>query len=140
MVTPQNLEMNSKGERRKKMAYQDVKDRLYRGQGHRKVANNTRLELVSRELGERIEMTLHGHIVARFYPRYMQLFSGSWHTATTKDRLNMALSIGGVKVSGIYQKDWVWYYGNYCKGDREFYDGMALDYSGHLVDPIGTSL
>lgn len=124
------------------MGYQDVKDRLYRG--HRKIANNTRLVL-ARDVPKHTEcivMTLHGNVVARFYPTHIQLFSAGWHTTTTKNRLNLALDLAKTKYVAnveypyrrrIYQVDYQWYYGSYHKGDPKFSDGMYIDYIGKVI-------
>ena len=128
------------------MSYQDVKDRLYRG--HRKIANNTYLELVEKNGGEElISMRLHGHTVAVFYQDHLELFSAGWHTVTTKNRLNLALLIGLWSYTSniilnpgyipqIYQANYQWYYGitfPYQKTDPKFYDGMKIGYDGRII-------
>ena len=120
------------------MSYQDVKDKLYHG--HRKIANNTYLRLLSEEIIDGVEfpeyivMSLHSHTVARFYPDYLQLFSAGWHTHTIKDKLNLALEL--VKVPSyctIYQSSWQWYYESF-DDSKPFYDGMKIDYTGRVIN------
>jgi len=140
------------------MSYQDVKDRLYRG--HRKIANNTYLELrlldiASVEEGwtkeEFIDMRLHGNLVARFYPDHLKLFSAGWYTTTTKARLNLALELANVNTNihiDDREPDWIkkrlkwmkicqvgyqWYYGSYHKGDTKFTEGMCINYNGKVI-------
>lgn len=115
------------------MSYQNVKNQLYHG--HRKIANNTRLVL-ARDVPQHTEcvvMTLHSNVVARFYPKYIQLYSCGWHTPTTKDRLNLALDIALVTHRKIYQNNWQWYYSNYHGKDHTFEDGMKIDYQGSVI-------
>ena len=94
------------------MSYQDVKDRLYHG--HRKVANNTYLQLTDMYnrhgyiRSECVEMRLHGNLIARFNPDYMELFSAGYYTHTTKSRLNMALQNLADLDCGVFQRDSQW--------------------------------
>lgn len=121
------------------MSYQDVKDRLYHG--HRRIANNTYLELVGRDGGEElINMRLHGNTVAVFYQDHLELFSAGWHTRIRKNRLNLAILIGVWSLPGytpeIHQSHYQWYYGNYYKGLPKFYrfyDGMKVGYDGRII-------
>lgn len=114
------------------MVYQEIKDKLYHG--HRKIARNTKLQLVqvpSMEEdyvgeGKWIKMTLHDNIIAKFYPNHLELFSCGWYTPTTKDRLNLALQLAGVPYY-IYQKDWEWFYGTY-EVAVVFEEGMGINY------------
>jgi len=117
------------------MSYQDVKDRLYHG--HKRIANSTYLELLSKEtvggveFPEYIVMGLHNYIIARFYPDYLQLYSAGRYIPTTKDRLNLALSIAGISGYSVWQHRRTWYYG-YLLSGKEFYDGMKIDYTGRV--------
>lgn len=120
------------------MSYEDAKALVPRG--HKKIANNTKLQLIPEELIEDVEwneyivMLLHGHTVAEFHPDHIKLFSAGWFTPTTKDRLNLALYLAGISYNTrIWQKDWQWYYGNYQKGDPKFYDGMKIGYNGKVI-------
>ena len=119
------------------MSYKNVKNQLYRG--HRKIANNTHLTLTDAYdqpgmiRSECIEMRLHGNLVARFTPHYLQLFSSGWRTRATKDRLNLALNVTLVTGRVVYQSDWQWYYGNYQKGDHMFEEGMKINYQGNVI-------
>lgn len=113
------------------MSYQNVKDKLYHG--HRKIANNTYLELISHELIEEyITMRLHGHTVAVFTPKHLELYSAGWHATTTKNRLNLALELAGIG-SWIYQARHQWYYGCGYKDHPLFKDGMKISYNGEVI-------
>ena len=136
------------------MSYQDVKDTLYRG--HRKIANNTYLTLRQQHIAtveegwtkeEFVEMRLHGNLVAKFYPDFLQLYSAGWYTNTTKSRLNLALAIA---INNrlhtyimVYQTDYQWYYGRRNSNIDtmtvttdvvKFYDGMRINYSGEVIN------
>ena len=123
--------------------YKDVKTELYHG--HRRIANNTYLRCIENGDGECIQMSLHGNIVAVFRPDYFQLFHRGWATTTTKDRLNLAISLAQVndnnltrkgkllKFYKIYQVDYQWYYGNYHHYDRLFMEGMKINYKGRVI-------
>ena len=113
------------------MGYQEIKDTLYRG--HRKIANNTKLELCEGTHEECIDMRLHGNVVARFYPDYLELFSGGWYTPTTKNRLNLALDVAGVCGYSVWQHNYHWYYGYLLSGEW-FENGMRLDYQGNRLN------
>jgi len=121
------------------MAYQDVKDRLYRGR--RKIASNTYLHLIEHDLDipESIQMRLHGNLLAEFYHDHLELYSASWYTTTTKSRLNMALSMVGIG-SRIYQHNYEWYYGRHYALDKttgnltSFGKSITLDYSGYILN------
>jgi len=129
------------------MSYQDVKDRLYKG--HRKIANNTYLQLEEYYLGDNtevpaecIDMRLHGNLVASFHKGCFYLYSAAWHTTTTKDRLNLAISLARVnennltrngKLLKFYQVGYQWYYGNYHKRDPKFVEGMCINYNGEVI-------
>lgn len=125
------------------MSYQNIKDKLYHG--HRKLANNTYLRSVIIERTfqpdeEWIEMSIHGNIIAEFYPDHLRLYACGWYTNTTKSRLNLALKLAGIQ-GRIYQQDYEWYYSQwyYDKNDRSssisFKDGMKISYTGE-VSPI----
>ncbi len=110
------------------MPYQDVKDRLYHG--HRKIANNTRLVL-ARDVPAHtqcIVMTLHGNVVARFYPNYLQLYSAGWYTPTTKNRLNLALHLAGISGS-VFQYQHQWYVDTNLLDMVPFKNGMEVPYT-----------
>jgi len=120
------------------MSYTNVKNQLYHG--HRKIANNTYLTLTDAYdqpgmlRSECIEMRLHGNLIARFHPDYLELYSAGWHTQTTKDRLNLALDIALVAGRKIYQSSQQWYYGDlYHEGDLAFREGMKVDYQGNVI-------
>jgi len=119
------------------MSYQDVKDRLYHG--HRKIANNTYLELRQLDITtveegwtkeEFVDMRLHGNLIARFYPTHLQLFSVGWYTNTTRRRLNLALELANIGYS-VYQVKHQWYYGSHRY--IEFYDGIRIGYTGKVL-------
>lgn len=124
------------------MSYQNIKDRLYHG--HRKIANNT--YLLRNQYGEeQIDMELHGNLVARFHPDYLQLYSAGWHTTTTKDRLNLALELAGITNykdytglprfhARIFQKNYQWYYMIDIIPPVRFYGGMKIDYTGRVIN------
>lgn len=44
-----------------------------------------------------------------------------WRTVTTKERLNGVISLSGLNIGRIYQKDWTWYL-----NDKEW-DGNLTD-------------
>jgi len=125
------------------MNYQAMKDKLYKG--HKKIANNTYLKLEYKpsfnpnpnpniQGEESIVMYLHGHNVATFTPQHLELRSCGWQTVTTKDRLNLALSM--VKIHGcIYQQAWTWYYARGYKFDKvcPFREGMKISYEGEPI-------
>lgn len=110
------------------MSYQEVKDRLHHG--HRKVANNTHLTLNDDyPEDECVDMRLHRNLVARFYPGYLELFSAGWHTTTTKDRLNLALSLAGIR-GRVSQHKYQWYVDTNLLNIVPFTDGIKLTYVG----------
>lgn len=75
----------------------------------RKIGNNTYLK----KLDDCIAVLLHDTYIVKYYPKYNQYFTGGWNTHTTKDRLN---TYGDIN---IYQKNGLWYVGNYL-----FFDGL----------------
>lgn len=114
------------------MSYKDVKALV--PHKHKVIANNTYLRVydaVEEGDGALIIMALHGNTIARFTPHCVQLFSHGWHTMTTKNRLNLALRLAGIKGKTIYQKNWQWFYGT---EDSWFYNGMRLDYTGNILN------
>ena len=112
------------------MSYKDVEAKLYHG--HRKVANNTYLtddRNGMRPEQESISMRLHGNLIARFYPDYLELYSAGRHTQTTKDRLNLALGIALIP-GRIFQRDWQWYYDRIgFLSHVPFQEGMKCGYA-----------
>ena len=115
------------------MPYQDIKDRLYHG--HRKVANNTHLQLDEFYLGDNAEipaecinMMLHGNIVVSFHKNCLYLYSAGWRTKTTRARLNMALQELANVDCGICQKNHRWYVCRPQLDDIPFTEGMRLHY------------
>ncbi len=125
------------------MSYQQVKDKLYHG--HRKIANNTYLTLEPgnreedavtgyyEEVSGYIQMRLHGHVIAKFYPDRLELYSAGWHTRTTKNRLNLALELAGLR-SYIYQRNYHWYYHSHYYGvGIEFKEGIKINYGGTVT-------
>ena len=44
-----------------------------------------------------------------------------WESTTTKERLNGVISLSGLNISKIYQKNWVWYL------DGKEWDGNLID-------------
>jgi len=127
------------------MSYQNVKDKLYHG--HRKVANNTYLELRHQSIAtleggwtdeEFITMRLYGNVVAEFYPDRLELYSAGHCTRNTKSRLNLALELAGLSFPfRIYQRDWTWYYQPPNKRTDKyeilFGNGMKLSYNGEVL-------
>lgn len=58
-----------------------------------------------------IVMTLHNNIIAIRYcdgDKATEVTNAGWTSNTTKERLNGILDT--LSVSGIYQRDWVWYW------------------------------
>lgn len=50
-----------------------------------------------------------------------------YRTPTTKQRINQYSPVH------IYQRDWVWYVGNYDDDDPQFFDGMRVDEHGVVM-------
>lgn len=86
----------------------------------RKVANNTRLEA---RPGSGVALRLHQTDVVTFYPDFVTLNSGGWHTATTKDRIN---EWSPTRVS---QRKFEWF----MPDGTPFYDGMRVRYDGSII-------
>jgi len=97
------------------------------------MANNTYLKRGA--FADLVGMSLHGNRIATFTKDYIKLSSAGWHTRTTKDRLNLALSMA--KVKGIvYQHDWVWYICNknhLTYYDVVLFDGIRINYEGEVI-------
>lgn len=109
------------------MNYQDTVMLLSCGKnGRKKICNNTYLY----PRGEYNALVYHNTEIIKFYPMWVRLYTGSWHTSTTKLRL--------CKYSPVivYQKDFDWFIGNWNKPDAddvEFYEGITFDYGGNLL-------
>lgn len=50
-------------------------------------------------------------------PRRFQVKTGGWTTNTTKSRINALLEYFGINTLGVYQKDFIWYWGGKDIGD-----------------------
>ena len=102
-------------ERGIKMNYESAK-KMFTETRKRKLANNT--YLVSNEDGS-FGVRLHNTQVVKYYPDKTLLFSGGWHTVTTKQRINEYSN------AGLYQKDFCWYIDIDGKA-VDFFDGIAV--------------
>lgn len=58
--------------------------------------------------GNQVDMLLHGNRIARSLNGIVYVSNAGWSSNTTKERLNGILDT--LNVSGIYQRDWVWYW------------------------------
>lgn len=66
----------------------------------------------------------HGNAIAYKYNDPEQTISVTncgWQTATTKERLNAVISLSGLNIGKIYQKNWIWYL------DGKRWDGSLTD-------------
>lgn len=72
-----------------------------------------------------ITVTYHRTDIVKFDTSKIILNSGSWHTATTKTRMNQASNQFGLGFR-VYQKDYAWFV-CYKNQDLEFLDYMVLD-------------
>ena len=78
----------------------------YLGKQHaRTIANNTTAERA--DDGPAIVVRLHGHEIARLWPRSVRVRDAGWQTPTTKDRLNRMLAPYGARIA---QHEYQWYY------------------------------
>lgn len=85
---------------------------ILNGQAVKKIAGNTWIY----DYGTQYVIRFHDtDIVTFFQDGSVIVRNGGYKTATTKARINEYLGLG------IYQKDFVWYY-----GDKEFRDGMIV--------------
>lgn len=104
------------------MNYQEAKNNLEHKRGDKtrhKLANNT--YLVDR--GEYVAVLLHQTEVVKFYPTHAELYSGGWHTMTTKARINR---YGPVSID---QRQSIWYLPRgivFTEGIKIGYDGTVL--------------
>lgn len=99
---------------------------------HRKLANNTYLELHPQPEPARIAVRLHDTDIITFYPRRVVLNSGGWKTPTTKDRLNRFMP----EPYHIIQEKGLWYvYLRDWQGKRLciFRDGMVITGTGKIL-------
>lgn len=92
----------------------------------RKVDNNTYMVIND---DDSIGIRLHDTQVVVFYPTYAQLFTGGWHTPTTKDRIN------NFAPCNVSQKNNIWY----IEDSILFYEGIKVDYSGQVMGKIMAS-
>ena len=76
--------------------------------------NNERLSkdntLVDNITGDMVRLWLHGNLIATkdLKTEVVKVSNSGWETTTTKERLNGLLNSLGI--SGIYQKNFVWYW------------------------------
>lgn len=66
----------------------------------------------------------HGNSIAYKYndpKKTISITNCGWESNTTKERLNGVIYLSGVKNSGIYQKNWIWYL------DGKEWDGNLID-------------
>jgi len=68
---------------------------------------------------------LHGNHIASVGNDFIQLFSGGWHSVTTKSRLNALLSVHGCPGEKVFQKNFQWFV-QQEGGPIPFFDGMRL--------------
>lgn len=111
------------------MGYQDIVAELH-GRESKKVGNNSYLHKVD---GDKVAYKLHETDIVIFSPKEIELNSGGWQTPTTKDRINRALSLGGIG-NILYQYNGNWYVNNNKEGSEgiPFTDGMKIDYTGNV--------
>jgi hypothetical protein len=93
----------------------------------RKLCNNTYLE---RRVNGDIAVKLHGTDVLTFKPDNSVVYdTGSWHTNTTKDRMNNY----GANGFYIWQDKGIWSIGR-AKGPRKLYkDGIIITKRGRII-------
>lgn len=90
--------------------------------------NNTRLF----DRGTHFAVRLHNTDVVRIYPDGWALYTGGYHSVTTKDRLN---KYGPLL---IYQRNWIWYIAGWVSedvSDPVFTEGMFIDREKNKLYP-----
>ena len=72
-----------------------------------------------------IQVKLHGHTIARFYPATdtFTVSDAGWQTTTTKSRINALLSVFSPAAGRVYSKAFEWYLGE-------------SDWSGEVTLPV----
>lgn len=115
------------------MSFESIKELLATG---RKGSNkkrlsgrgNTHLHLIA-ESGA-IALKYHETDVAIFTPEYVELHSGGWFTATTKERINEALRLAEIGYNTrVRQFKKIWRIAG-----AEFFEGIRVDYSGQVLN------
>lgn len=80
----------------------------------RKLENNTWLEKIG---NDEIGVRLHNTVMVRFHRNgSIKVYSGGWHSCTTKKRINKYTK------AGIHQKKYVWWLGN----GNQFQEGAEV--------------
>jgi len=93
----------------------------------KKLENNTYLERC--DLGDGyFAVVLHRTEVVKIYRdgTYV-LSSGGWLTLTTRKRINK------YSPAFIWQKNFTWFLASYLDEKTEFFDGVRVDSTGHVV-------
>lgn len=95
--------------------------KLLNNRQSRKLENNTYLKKLARDC---IGVLLHDTYIIKYMPKSLVLFTGGWHTHTTKNRLN--------KYSGcpITQRKDLWY----MPDGSLFYEGIEIQ-NGKVMKP-----
>lgn len=106
-----------------------------RNYSYRVVDRNTTLEGAYLEEGECYIVRLHGNAILKFFPDYVQVFSCSFETHTTKDRINRFLPFR----FRVYAEKFTWYVFNNRKKVSYFEDGIRLYYTGKIEGGLPVS-
>lgn len=94
------------------MSYRNAAERMKRGRSDTPpFVGQTRIE----RRGDVIRVILRGTIIARLTPNAVQIFTGGYHTTTTKRYINGVLASAGI-AAFVTQRDFQWYY--IIDGDR----------------------
>lgn len=111
--------------------YYDARLKQGRPMDSKKVGNNTYAERWEDHEQPYIAIRFHATVIAKLYPNGdVQLFTGGYHTVTTKNRLN---ELGNFV---IFQKDYQWYvkpFGTDWADAIDFYEGIKFNVNGELV-------
>ena len=102
------------------MTYKDCLELISKSKvGRLKLKHNTYLE----QRGESFVVIFHRTAVVKIFPddRY-QLFTGGWHTVTTKQRINQ------FSPARVYQERGDWY----LDSGREFFEGVIVSAAGEV--------
>ena len=103
-----------------------------RNKSSRPIENNTRVERID---ANTIGIRLHDTIVVKIHDDgSWQLYSGGWYTVTTKDRIN---AYSPARVASERGRWYVWTHD--WKNRTPFFDGIAVDWIGTVLNPRSTT-
>lgn len=113
------------------MTFQDAKmlfERRRNGSNTKHLENNTHLYFDNQK--NCFCVVLHASTIVEIYEDgHYQLYSGGYHSNTTKKRLNKYTP------AGVFQKDWEWYVIGKNK-NHIFHEGIVVDQNGYPPEEV----